>query len=1001
MGGAGVVGRLRERVLLSGSLEEAAGSRGRVVLLTGEAGMGKTTLADELVGIARSRGVAVARGQGWEGRGSPPLVVWREVLLALGNGLEGPLDAEVVHRLLVTACARGPVLVVLEDLHAADADSARLLAQLSYRLGELPVLVLATLREEELRERPGAAEALLSVSSTTRRVAVPALTVEGVTELATLLSGTRPTPEVVQELVLRSDGNAFFVRELVEAAHGADVPAGVAATVRQRVQSLEPEVVAVLLLAACAGRELALPLVAGAASVSVPEVLELLGRAVRAGLLLGDGPAQLRFKHALVADALVADLLPGERTRLHLQLAAAAQQHQPVDAVTVAHHLAQAGPVAEPGEVVRWSTLAGEQAEAAGAPLEAVRHLRRAVAAETRSAAQAVLQERIGHCLFNAGARPAEAVLAFEAALLGHELAKDRRRCGIVHSRLASHLSLYRHTSDFTRAARHFEAAEELLVDPLDRAHLLVGRSTMHLLRGHPDAALADAQEALLAATGRDRPALESTARLMTGAALLALARLDEGLSALDRSFSPGAVQRPTVDVQTAWHGIVAGVVLEDPALACSYAERAQRALSGSQLPGQAQIVSDLLAPAHALAGRVAQARGSLAAEDLLGFEVERQGVVPVLAGDWAGTRAVLEQMLHRDVASGHGVRVAVLCWALGRLLRQQGELEAARNHLERGARLARRDGRRLDELRLLVELALVDGADGSRDRVAAHLERCAVLAAGQDLRGLRLRLRLAAANSLDEVEAVVADADRRGLPLLAVEALVHGRHVTPGHAASLTARARERLDGLGLLDTGWGSIVCDVAAPSPCSLRWDGASWGLQTPTGTAHLPASLGLTHLARLLAAPGREWYALDLASLAARGEPGGRPTPAQPFLDDQARRAYRIRLDELALDLAEAERDGDEGAVERAQRQRQELAEHLAAALGLGGSARGWSGPAEKARQSVTKTLRSAVVRIEAVDSLVAAHLRASLRTGTWCSYAPDPSASLAWDVAGSG
>ena len=999
MGEAGVVGRLRERVLLAGSLQEASGSRGRVVLLTGEAGMGKTTLADELVALARLQGVTVARGQGWEGRGSPPLVVWREVAQALGASAGGSLDAGMVHRLLAAACARGPVLVVVEDLHAADADSARLLAQLSHRLGELPVLVLATFREEELGERPGAAEALSAVSTTTRRMAVPALTVEGVTELATQLSGCRPTDQVVQELVNRSDGNAFFVRELVEAARGTDVPAGVAATVRQRVQTLEPEVVEVLLPAACAGRELDLPVVAAAVGVSVPRVLELLGRAVRAGLLLADGPGELRFRHALVADALVADLLPGQRTRLHLQLAVAAQQQPSVDAVTVAHHLAQAGPVADPCEVVRWSTMAGEQAEAAGAPLEAVRHLRRAVAAETRPARQALLQERIGHCLFNAGARPAEAVLAFEAALLGHELAKDSRRCGIVHSRLASHLSLYRHTSDFARAARHFAAAEELLVDPLDRAHLLVGRSTMHLLRGLPEAALADAQEALLATQGKDRPALESTARLMTGAALLALARIAEGLSALDLSFSRGAVLRPTVDVQTAWHGIVVGVVLEDPALACAYAERAQRALSGSHLPGQAQIVSDLLAPAHALAGRVAEARTSLAEEDLLGFDVERQGVVPVLVGDWTGSRPALERMLHRDVASGHGVRVAVLCWALGWVLRQQGELDAARGHLERGVRLARRDGRRLDELRLLTELALVDAAAGSRAQVASHVERCADLAAGQDLRGLGLRLQLAAAEGPGAVERVVADADRRGLPLLSVEALLHGGRVVPGHAAAFTVRARERLAGLGLMDTDWGSAVTTVPRSSRCLLRWDGASWELRTPAGTAHLPHSLGLTHLARLLAAPGREWHALDLAGLATQGVPGIGSTAAQPFLDEQARRAYRARLAELGVDLAEAERDGDAAAVERAEVQRQELADHLAAALGLAGSVRGWSGPAEKARQSVTKTLRSAVVRIELVDPLVAAHLRASLRTGTWCSYEPDPSASLAWEVAG--
>ena len=1008
-----VVGRTRERALLAASLDDALAARGSVVLLTGEGGMGKTTLADELIEIAKARGVIVARGHAWEGQGSPPLVVWREVFEALGEPVAGRLDAGRVRQLLAEASRRGPLLVVLEDLHASDADSARVVAQLSARLADMRVLVVATLREEELRERPGAAEALCAMSTTSRRIAVPPLTSDGVAELAADLIGHPASVQLVRTLVVRSDGNAFFVRELLDAARGVEVPPGIAAAVRQRVLALDSGVVELLRASACGGREIDLQMVAGAVGVEVPRALEVLGAAVAAGVLQDLGGGRLRFRHALVAEALVEGLLPAVRVALHLQLARAAQAAVAVHAVTVAHHLALAGPVADPADLVRWSTLAGEEAELAGAPLEAVRHLRRAAEAGAGGVAEARLQERIGHCLFSAGAKLAEAVRAFERALAGYETAGDRRRCGIVHSRLASHLSLYRHTSDFPRAARHFAAAEQLLPEPLDRAHMLVGRSTLALLGGHPREALADAEEALAAAESGGRPALASTARLMTGAGLLALGRLREGFAALNASFSTGAVVRPTVEVQTAWHGIVAGIALEDPALACSYAERADRALIGVDLPGQAQIVSDLLAPAFAIAGDVGRARDSLADEDLLGFQVEREGVVPAFAGHWTALRPVLEGMLHRDVASGHGVRVATLCWTLGWVLRQQGELAASREYLLLGLRDAERDGRVLDELRLRAELALGEVAAGRPAQAQEHADHCAALGVAEDLRGLGVRLQLVAAALRGAGFApLLAEADRRGLPFLAVDVLARWAAAEPRRAPELRAQVAERLDRLGLLETGWAVLTAGAAPASAartneavtvlaqrCVLRQEGSVWALETVAAAVRVPDGKGLRHLARLLSAPGREWHALDLAALAEGSSAASPAELDQPYLDAPTRAAYRAQLAELEQDLAEAEAVGDEAALSRAQEQRQALGEHLAAALGLGGRSRSWPGAAERARQSVTKTIRTAVQRIEQVDPLTAAHLRKSVRTGTFCSYAPDPSATVVWSVSG--
>ena len=997
-----VVERTRERTVLAAALDDAVSGRGSVLLLTGEGGIGKTTLAEELATSALARGVRVARGHAWEGAGSPPLVVWQEVLEELGQSDAG---AERVDSRSLLHCLRGvpgPVLVVLEDLHSADADSLRLLAQMSSRLAGLRVLVVATLREHELRNRPGAAEAVASMSSDTRRVVVPPLTADGVAELAGALLGRPPADPVLRDIIVRSDGNAFFVRELVEAAQGHEVPAGVTASVRRRVANLRGDLVALLEVCACAGREVNPVVLAALSGRSVAGILDLLGPAVAAGILEDRGSGRLRFRHALVAESLVAGLLPAQRSENHLALARATGSTRAVRAVTVAHHLVQAGALAEPAEVTAWSVLAAAQAEVAGAPLEAARHLRLAVNHTDDEVERARLLERLGHCLFNAGAHLGEAVHAFEEALAGYETAGEGRRCGIVHSRLGSHLSLYRHTSDFDRAARHFERAGTLLTAPIDRAHLLVGTSTLALLRGRPREALADSQEALRIAEHADRPALAATGRLMSGASLLALGRLREGFAALDASFSTGLIVRPTVDVQTAWHGIVAGVALDDPALARSYASRAERALEGADLPGQAQIVSDLLAPAHAIAGDVAAARTELAPVDLLGFEVQREGVVPAYAGEWDVLVPALERMLERDAAAGQGVRVAGLCWVLGWVLRLRGEHGRARAHLERGLASSCRDGRELDALRLGLELVLVEVAAGDREAAARLLQDCRTRAADEDLRGLAVRLDLAGAAVRGSGFAeVVAEADLRGLPFLAVDAIARWTEAEPRRAGELRLELERRLEALAVRGTGWEVLLGTGdggAAATTLRLRSEGATWALGTADGQLHVRDGKGVRHLARLLASPRREWHALDLVALAEGGPPPGqRATAGHAFVDEQAKRAYRQRLRELDQLREDAERDGRADAAARAVEERDAIAAHLASAMGLLGQGRGWSDDAEKARQSVTKTLRTAVEQIGLRAPAVAEHLRVSLRTGFFCSYSPDPASTVQWDV----
>jgi hypothetical protein len=167
-----------------------------------------------------------------------------------------------------------------------------------------------------------------------------------------------------------------------------------------------------------------------------------------------------------------------------------------------------------------------------------------------------------------------------------------------------------------------------------------------------------------------------------------------------------------------------------------------------------------------------------------------------------------------------------------------------------------------------------------------------------------------------------------------------------------------------------------------------DGELWVLRFAGRTVRLPDAKGVRDLAQLVGVPGREIAALDLAGMASGGDAG-------PILDTAARDAYRRRLQELDDDIGAAESMGDAGRVERFATERDALIEQLTTAFGLGGRTRRAGSPAERARTTVTARIRHAIRRIEAVHPELGRHLDRSVRTGTFCSYQPDPIVS--WKV----
>jgi hypothetical protein len=186
-------------------------------------------------------------------------------------------------------------------------------------------------------------------------------------------------------------------------------------------------------------------------------------------------------------------------------------------------------------------------------------------------------------------------------------------------------------------------------------------------------------------------------------------------------------------------------------------------------------------------------------------------------------------------------------------------------------------------------------------------------------------------------------------------------------------------------------------AAPPPTEapvgdrFACEGAVWAVTFAGRTVRLPASKGMQDLAVLLARPGHEVNCTELAGAVVEQADTGE------LIDAQARRRYEARIVELQGEHADAEEAHDRGRAEAVGLELDLLVDQLAAATGLHGRSRRTGGTAERSRTAVTWRIRAAIRRIEAVHPTLGAHLRVSVRTGTWCSYQPEN--VVEWQVIG--
>ncbi|MFF7731610.1 AAA family ATPase [Streptomyces sp. NPDC007984] len=408
---APVVGRDAELTRLSGVLERARGGEARAVLISGDAGVGKTRVLDEVGGQAAATGMTVVTGHCVDlGDVGLPYLPFTEILgvLAADERFAAALAARpVVERLLGTGSGSvrdvdgrlrlfegmagllaevaeiAPLLLVLEDLHWADQSSRDLLRFLLGR-GVLRhrLAVFASYRADDLHRRHPLRPLLAELIRLplVERLELRPLADADVDRLVRALE-PGPLPDAtVRRIVERAEGNAFYAEELLAATdtESGGVPSGLADVLLIRFEQLSETAQQVLRTAAVAGRRVEHELLREAVGLPEPELESALREAVGRQLLVAGDDDTYSFRHALAREAVYADLLPGERARLHGAFARllAGRGHLAESAAERAHHYRESHDLAE---ALAASLEAADHAQRVGAPAEEQRHLETAL----------------------------------------------------------------------------------------------------------------------------------------------------------------------------------------------------------------------------------------------------------------------------------------------------------------------------------------------------------------------------------------------------------------------------------------------------------------------------------------------------------------------------------------------------------------------------------------------------------------------------------------------
>lgn len=1050
----GLIGREAELAHLQELFATAARGRGGLATVVGEPGIGKTRLAETLALSIGADGHAVAWGRAWEAGGAPPLLPWQEVATAAGfpwpdaspgDGYgEFRLYDSVTNGIARASAELGPLLIILEDLHIADAATLRLLSYLSRRLPTMRVVVVATWREVEAR-RATAVDATLSSLRPDVHVRLGPLDRSEHDRL--LLQGRHtPIPEdTLSEAFARGGGVPLHAKEvlsLIEAG-SSRAPDTVAKTTSQRTSTISDGARHLLDIAAMVGREFDPAVVAAAAQVAVDRALSLIGEGVAAGILERGPGAGFRFTHALVRDAIDDSLDPAARAAGHLAVAVALEKQANTPSSTIAHHYLEAAPVVGDNAVSDWAARAAREARSALAfdlalhfATVAVEHMPAdcapALQAELmceRGTARVAIGDLEGakddlRIAFAAARRAQSAPLTARAALgiasaagmgafIGESATTDPERASVLRvaldaqppgdspervelaARLGAEL-----WGDFDAGKEREALLDEAIAmadrlgDPRLMARARVADFIIRTYRNGPEHLSTCVQdvEALAVQSGD----LDVTAGVHYLRFISALARGDVA-AARHALVAHGALaSRYDIPIEQ-WRYRTHRVTLDLISGSLSDVEEAIEdafAFSAGNAPPMTSMVVYVTQRAMVLRRRASRADLAELEKLMLDSSVALPALTSPLVGAafsayWQGNDDVARDRARAALDASErlspGTNWLVTTAMAAELMSAIGEEDLChklRASLAPWTGWAAEVGTGLDVMGPVDRaLALLNARLGDW----AEAERLLTAARQFDTRtgnwGSQCLTELWWADVLNRW-GTPADRDRALVSLERAEQIA-AANGAPAFAEDAIARIRGTSQSSAYRrETPEAVTAC---------LRFRDGVWVVQLDASSARIDRGRGMSELAALVASPGREFHVLELAGAAVEQQDLG------PQVDQAARSAYLRRAEELRDQLAAAERDADLGRIDKIRDELEFIAAEISGAVGRHGRPRPSGATAERARVATTKALRAAITRIGEQFPELGGHLQTAVRTGTYCRYEPDPTAPVTWTV----
>jgi tetratricopeptide (TPR) repeat protein len=1041
------VGRARQLSRMLAVVDDASRGRARLAMVSGLAGIGKTTLLGEAV---LRTGLPVGWGTCVDAERTPALWPWTVALRGLVTALDpagaghaalAPADAaelarvlpelapdgeggrthvqpdsdaarlrlfDAVARFLEGLVRQAPAIVVLDDLQWADASSLELLRFLVRPYRPVPLVVIGAYRDDELDDT--AAEVLNELAAHGESVVLRGLSRDEVFELVADTLDGADAQRWAAEVHNRTGGHPFLARQLAElladpTRSAGEIPAAVREVVARRTARLSPAAAAMVETAAVAGNDLLPDVLGEVCGLDPATVAALCEEGVAAGLLVREGePARTRIAHDLFRESLAAGIPIARRLALHQRIADGLEHRHErgaaVLAADLARHCAAAASVEGGARAIRWARAAAEAERRRLAYGEAAAHLARARHAVEDSGAgdggavlvDLLVEEADAHA--RAG-DPTRARALLDDARQRATAVGDGRRLG-------------RAALGVQRLGSRFAMPRDAVVEVLEEA--------LAVLHGTGTALEAQLTASLARELHHSVPEHRARAQPLSEQAIALARRLDD----------PETLHACLL----ARHDVLwtPGLAAQRVAIAREITQLAERAADPERRLDGLLLTANALLEEGSATFRPVLARYLHAAEQLRQphhdyMAATRRGALALIDGRLddaetliAGASALGERIAEPDAGN---VRMSQLL-ALVRAQRDTAVLRATAGDAVRwwvgvpshanavAAGLLVMAGDDADLAAARRALDTVVALDTWRtDR--SYL--WSVFVGAMTTAAIGLRDDTVSGQLLAELEPVTGSCGVNGALVCFMGSNAHwagmlaarlGRkadaerwlrqalavHQRLG-ARAWEAETRLELAALTAGHTDPASLA--PADPAVAELRRDGELWRIRHRSNTAHLPDIKGLADLAVLLARPGTDVHVLELAAAAATEHPGG------DLLDPTARAAYRRRLTEIDEDLEGARDDHDLGRAQQLDVQRSALLAELRRASGLGGRPRSLgSSTTERARKAVTARVRDAIRRVRLVHPELGAHLDRSVRTGTHCCYQPvEP---LTWALA---